>query len=476
MKPGCWKTICALSVLCVATPVASRAQVVTTLFRFDGTNGSNPEAGLLQGGDGGVYGTNVYGGANDDGTVFKITQAGTLLTLHSFDFANGEGPLSGVRLATNGDFYGTTWMGGAYGGGTAFKMTAGGILTKLHDFGSGTDGIIPNAGLIQATNGYLYGTASEGGTHHKGTVFGMTTEGVLTTLHNFCFEARCSDGGVPYAGLVQATNGNLYGTTFDGGTNGYGTVFTITMDGSFTLLHSFNLTDGANPYGTLIQAADGILYGTTVGGGTSGQGTVFKITLDGAVTTLHSFDVADGSNPYGALVLATDGNFYGTAETGGANTTCNLGCGTLFQITPQGTLTTLYNFCSQAGCSDGAEPVGGLVQDTNGVFYGTTFAGGNSGCHATFPGCGTVFRLNVGLGPFVTFVRFAGKVAQTGPILGQGLTGATSVSLNGVPANFTVISDTLIQATIPVAATTGYVTVTTPSGTLKSNVPLHVIP
>jgi len=188
----------------------------------------------------------------------------------------------------------------------------------------------------------------------------------------------------------------------------------------------------------------------------------------GKLATLYSFCIqtncTDGYTPMAGLVQGTDGNFYGTTGNGGMSD-----YGTIFEITPGGALTTLYSFCTQTNCTDGATPYGGLVEGTNGTLYGSTFYGG-------VDSDGTVFSLAKGLGPFVIFVRAAGKVGETGPILGQGFTGTTSVAINGIAADFTVISDTDIRATVPVSATTGYVTVTTPSGTLTSNVPFHVIP
>jgi uncharacterized repeat protein (TIGR03803 family) len=207
-------------------------------------------------------------------------------------------------------------------------------------------------------------------------------------------------------------------------------------------------------------------------------GTIFKIDQDGKLTTVYEFcsqpNCADGSEPIGALIQATDGNFYG-ATIGGGDSTCNSGngggCGTVFELNHlDGTLTTLHTFED----TDGSNPAGSFLQATNGTLYGTTLFGGEPLCDKSY-GCGTVFSLSMGLGQFVTFVRAAGKVGQTGGILGQGFTGTTGVSLNGTPASFTVVSDTFIRATVPAGATTGYVTVATPSGTLTSNVPFHVI-
>ena len=270
-----------------------------------------------------------------------------------------------------------------------------------------TDGGNPYAGLVQATNGHFYGTTNEGtGAYFEGTVFEITPSGGLTTLHTF----SGAEGGGPYAGLVQATSGNFYGITYFGGAHGYGSVFTITPSGKLTTLHSFNYTDGDNPYGALVQATNGDFYGTTYGGGANNvYGMVFKITPSGDLMPLHSFVGTDGGGPYAGLVQATSGDFYGTTRYGGANMTdCGgIGCGTVFKITPSGKLTTPHSFDR----TDGASPYAGLVQATNGDFYGTTDEGGAHNY-------GTVFRLAVGLGPFVKTQPTSGTVGAAVKIRG----------------------------------------------------------
>jgi uncharacterized repeat protein (TIGR03803 family) len=341
----------------------------------------------------------------------------------------------------------------------------------LYSFGR--VGAFPKAGLVQATNGNLYGTTEQGGNDYRdyGTVFKITPSGKLTTLHSF---TDFTDGAYPLAALVQATNGNLYGTTPGGGAYQAGTVFKITSSGKLTTLHSFDGTDGAIPYAGLVQATNGNLYGTTSGGGGYQEGTVFKITSSGTLTTLHSFHgPPGGAIPNAGLVQATDGNFYGTTINGGTSTACGGGCGTVFKITPSGKLTTVWNFCSRNNCADGASAYTGLVQDTDGTLYGTTEQGGVNTC-----GCGTVYSLSVGLGPFVSFVgpQSSGKVGNTIELLGQGFTGTTAVSFNGTAASFSVKSNTYLTATVPNGATTGKVKVVTPSRTLLSNVPFRVTP
>jgi uncharacterized repeat protein (TIGR03803 family) len=247
-----------------------------------------------------------------------------------------------------------------------------------------------------------------------------------------------------------------------GGGNGDGTVFKITTSGTLTTLHSFDVTDGAVPYAGLIQATDGNLYGTTyAGGANNGYGTVFKITTSGTLTTLHSFDATDGAGPYAGLVQATNGDLYGTTEYGGSNG----GFGTVFKITPSGTLTTLHSF----DATDGAGPYAGLVQATNGDFYGTTFEGGSD--------FGTVFSLSMGLKAFLEIQSTSGKEGAKVGILGQGFSSSSVVKFGGTKATTIVLSGTTyITATVPAGALTGSVTVTTGSTTLTSTKTFKVLP
>ena len=469
------------------------AQTFTTLHTFTGTDGGFPLGALVQAPDGNLYGITGGGGTNNNGTVFKISPSGALTTLYRFCSppvpgvcTDGAGPNAGFVQATNGDFYGTA-DGGAPcssgGCGTVFKITPSGALTTLDRFcahGDCTVGQTPVALMLQATNGDFYGTTVYGGVHDNGILFKITPTGTLTTVYSFCLPSGCPDYLSPISALVQSTSGDLYGTTYSGGANacrgfnGCGTVFTLTD--TPTTLYSFcsqsGCADGTSP-NVLIQATDGNFYGTTGGGGADGGGTIFKITPTGTLTTLYSFLCSQGDctgvyQPTG-LIQATDGNFYGTTGGGGAN-----GGGTIFKITPSGTLTTLYSFCAQSGCTDGKYP-SGLVQDTNGDFYGTASEGGTSAtCGAQ--GCGTVFTLSVGLSPFVRTQPASGKVTGFVEILGTDLTGATSVSFNGTAAVFKVVSSSLIITTVPAGASSGTVQVVTPGGTLSSSVAFRVLP
>jgi uncharacterized repeat protein (TIGR03803 family) len=317
--------------------------------------------------------------------------AQTFTTLLSFDNMGAANPYAGLIQATDGNFYGTTLSGacgrGCFDGGYVFNVTLSGTLTDLYAFDCGQygcpSGASPYAGLVQATDGTLYGTTENGGSNSYGTVFKITVSGNLTTLHNF----DGGDGANPYAGLVQATNGNFYGTTTGGGATSNGTVFKITPSGELTTLYNFcsqnHCTDGANPVAALIQATDGSFYGTTSYGGANYEGTVFRVTPGGKLKTLYSFcsrkrACADGVAPYAALIQTSNGDLYGTTSGAGANGDY----GTVFKITPNGKLTTLHSFDG----GDGANPTAGLLQATNGNLYGTTTGGGATSN-------GTVFQI-----------------------------------------------------------------------------------
>jgi uncharacterized repeat protein (TIGR03803 family) len=394
--------------------IASSSQggvVLTTLVSFDGTNGScggggSTAGGLVQGSDGIFYGTITFGGTGYDGsvqsgcgTVFKMTPNGTLTTLAWFNGTNGAYPVYTLVEGTDGSFYGATWCGGTgYNGslpsgyGTVFKITRDGQLTTLASF-NGTNGSGPNGGMVRARDGNFYGTTSWGGTGYDGsiwrghgTVFQLTTNGVLSTLVAF----DGTNGNGPFAELLQANDGNFYGTTYAGGASDQGTVFKMTPEGTVTTLHSFNLgVDGAYPEAGLVQGADGDLYGTTEYGG-GDVGSVFKITTNGAFTTLAHFSMGEGGAlPRAALVQAADGNFYGTTSVEGA-----YGNGTAFRMSPDGTITTLISFPFTNG-----NPTAALVQGRDGNLYGRTSQG-------SLYGYGTIFRLCVPMPPvFRTITR-----------------------------------------------------------------------
>jgi uncharacterized repeat protein (TIGR03803 family) len=488
-KPNRWKLALATVMLCLATTVAAPSQTFTVLATFTGSNGELPPGPLTQGTDGNLYGTTNFGGTNMTecfgsgcGTVFMITPVGTLTTLHNFDGSEGcEAP--GLTLGTDGNFYGVVLGCTA---GEFFRMTTAGQLTTLYSFchrQKCLDGEQPDGLPVQATDGNFYGTTLYGGTYNSGTAYRMTVNGKLTTIYNFCPPGRCKDGNYPM-GLMQATNGELYGTDLGNAYYYTGTIFRMSLGGQLTILDDLGVgknADESSAFG-LIQGTSGDLYGAFAGGPynsscPSGCGGVFKMSLDGDLTILYTFcsqaNCADGDSP-GSLVQGNDGNFYGTAAGGGdlnCNPPYNFGCGTLFQLTPQGVLTVLHTFEQSEG--DGP---GGLVQATDGNFYGTAELGGDITCQFdVVPGCGTVFKLSTGLAPFVEPNPHFGVVGHVVDILGNNLTGTASVTFNGTAAKFKVISTTYIKAEVPTGATTGTIQVITPSGTLNSNVAFQVL-
>jgi uncharacterized repeat protein (TIGR03803 family) len=320
-----------------------------------------------------------------------VVQTQAFTTLHHFGSNDGARP-SGLIQATDGNLYGTTADGGGHSAGTVFKMTTAGVVTTLYSFCAKTgctDGLAPQAGLIQASDGNFYGTTYAGGVNNFGTVFMITSAGALTTLYSF----DSTDGANPAAWLFEGNDGDFYGTTFWGGSRDRGTIFKITPAGGLTTLYNFctksGCSDGIFPHAGLIQASDGNFYGTTEGGGSQHRGTAFMMTPTGTLTTLHNFTLTDGANPDARLV-ENSGNLYGTTHVGGLHE-----WGTIFKITLGGSLTTLYNF----GSTDGANPAAGLIMGSDGNFYGTTSSGG---AHTR----GTLFSITPG-GTFATLFSFS---------------------------------------------------------------------
>lgn len=367
-----------------------------------------------------------------------ITLPAQLLTLRSLDGTFGINPeFAELIQGSNGNLYGTTSAGGAYGAGAIFEVTPdGGTLIGFYSFDpSHGDGGRPYAGLVQGNDGDFYGTTNEGGSLGFGTVFKITQAGVLTTLHNFCSQPNCADGSYPYNSLVQSPDGNLYGTTSGFDSGGFGTVFKLTPGGTLTTIYSFcaegpPCSDGGNPYAGLVQGANGNFYGTTSAYGDMNSGTAFEMTPNGSLTTLHAFCSAeactDGAFPYAGLFQSADGDFYGTTSQGG-----KYGQGTVFRMSPNGTVIPLHSFClSAVGCSSGVFER--VTEATDGNFYGTTLIGGaNNG--------GTVFRMTPG-GVFTTLYSFCAKrgcvdgqspyaaliQGTSGELFGTTLSGGTS--------------------------------------------------
>ena len=367
-------SLLALVMFGLIAELGAQTPVVTAIHQFAvlTAGGSNSQSTLITGSDGCFYGTTIAGGANNTGTVFKISPFGALTYVHSFSAVNGSGfngdgafPYAGLVQGDDGGYYGTTNAGGAHGTGAVFKV-------------GNTDGGSPYANLLQGSDGSLYGTSSGDDTNGAGTLFKITLAGAFTTLHDFGIGIE-DHGSGPHGALLQTSDGTFYGMAEFGGAASEGTIFKLTPAGVVATLHNFSLpdangfnSDGREPQGALIQGADG-LYGMAYLGGAANRGTIFKITTAGVLTTLHSFSAvdangfnSDGANPVSALVLGTDGSFYGTASAGGSAAN-----GTIFKITAGGSLMTLHNFSALSGTktnSDGAGPYASLLLGHDGNF------------------------------------------------------------------------------------------------------------
>jgi len=372
---------------------------ISLLVSFANTNGANPQAGLALGDEGVFYGTTAAGGAYGKGTVFHVTTNGVLTLLVSFSGKNGpcfgERPGSLARGA-DGAFYGTTYLGGFADAGTIFRITSGGTFATVLGFKGGTNGLFPTGGVTFGNDTTLYGVCASGGDYGYGTVYRLTPDGTLTTLYSFM---NHDDGSQPSAGLLQASDGALYGTAYFGGLsgNGDGTVFRITTNGVLTVLATFlGGDDGANPGSRLVQGRDGALYGTTTLAGINAygvvsQGTLFRLTMEGAFTTLVPFVGTNGTSPAADLMLGNDGAIFGTTFGGGAGN-----AGTIFRVGTNGTFSTFVSLI----ITNGQAPQSALLQAKDGVWYGTTTSGGTGGA-------GTVFRLGTN-GSLTTLVAFNG--------------------------------------------------------------------
>jgi uncharacterized repeat protein (TIGR03803 family) len=424
--------------------------------------------------------------------------------LHNFNCSTeGCSPQYPAILAQgrDGNLYGTMSLGGTYNYGTVFRATLDGTVTVLYTFdGNLGNGFKSRSGLTLGTDGNFYGTTTAGGLGASGTIYRVTPPTPTVTFKTLYSFTASADGWEPFAPPIQAKDGNYYGVTM------HGTAYKITAFGKFTslsqsipswspapliqatdskfygvnfqyngtvfrflpfmIVHTFLPAEGSGLYGGLVQSFDGNLYGTTASGGPfqNASGSIFKLTLKGVLTPIHAFDRSnkktEGYSPIAGLVEATDGNFYGSTGAGGGS--CN--CGVLFKLTKSGTYTVLHTF-------DGVEgfvPQATLLQHTNGKMYGLTYRSNYNG--------GVLYSLDVGLAPFAKLMITQGKAGQIVQILGQGFTGTTSVKFGTGSATFTVISDTYLTAVVPTSGTTGFVTVMTPSGTLSSSKQFKVMP
>ena len=444
------KSVIQKSILCCGLAISVLAPFAgacaksgdTVLYDFkDKSDGGNPSGILFMDGAGNLYGTAIQGGtrscsanisgAKGCGVIFKLAPNGTESVLHSFTSgADGAAPTGGLITDKTGNFYGTTIGGGSSethckdGCGTVFELTSGGTKTVLHAFTSGSDGQAPASGVILDSSGNVYGTTEQGGSSANcgsdafgcGTAFKITLGGTETVLHAF---TGGSDGAYSAGGLIIDGSGNLYGTTGAGGSSsscgtawdGCGTVYKITSGGTESILHAFTGgSDGAYPAGALVEDGSGNLYGTTAAGGSAqdcglgkyGCGTVFKIAANGTESILHAFTGgSDGAYPLAALYEDSSGNLYGATGVGGSKATCGKfallpkgsGCGIVFKIAASGTESVLHVFEDKKG--DGGYSVTGLIADSSGNLYGTTFGGGVKTCSFAKGkiGCGIVFKI-----------------------------------------------------------------------------------
>ena len=449
----------------ILSPTLATAQTYKNLFAYPGTDNNTSgitwPSVLSQGQDGDLYSTIQTNGANNAGSVYKIDPSGNYTLLYSFCAeaghcaVTGANPTGGVTLGFDGNLWGTTLNGGTDGAGTVFKVTPAGALTNVYNFTNGTDDSAPNFTVLQGQDGNIYGVSEEQYSGQYGSFFKLSTKGKITA-HPFNY----TDGATPSL-PVQGNDLNFYGTTQVGGdaTCKCGVIYKATAAGKITVLHKFTgyPTDGNRPIGILALGPDGNFYGTTYVGGAKNIGTVFKITPGGAYTLLYSFGTVTGdpAEPIAGLTLGTNGTFYGSSAAGGS-----LNGGAIFQITSSGTEKVLYSFCVLS-CYDGLAPTTPMTLHTDGKFYGNT-AGNSLG--------GSVFySFDVGLKAFAKLETWYAKTGATIEILGQGFTGATGVSFNGVAAKFNNLTDTYMTATVPAGALTGPVTVTTFTGTLTSD-------
>jgi uncharacterized repeat protein (TIGR03803 family) len=505
----------------VSLSAASAAAVppLNTLYDFTPADGSAFEfSALIQASDGNFYGVSALGGRNEEGFVYKVNRTtGRITHLHDFDFSDGATPRGSLIQGADGDLYGTTEAGGAnrsdycYSGqyyqkggcGTAFKVSLTGAFTKLHDFYTAADGYqaATNTGVIQASDGNFYGMAQVEFPTGWSSVFKMTPGGVVTPF--FQFAADNSQGFGTHTGLIQATDGNLYGTTLGLSPSAaeYGTVFRLSLSGAFQTLYLFQgapasgIGDGANPWGNLIEGTDGALYGTTYGGGTTagncydgGCGTVFRITTAGDEKVLYRFtgSATDGEWPQNAgLAWVSDDTLYGVSSGNPygvdgppecyVGSIATAGCGIVFELTTAGKFTALHNFGSGDG-SLGLFPMTSMILASDNNLYGVALLGGGYGD-------GTVYRVQRNAATPV--LEISGIAPAGGPpgttvvISGKGFTGASQVTFptgRATPVPFTVQSDTEIEISVPTNGVSGAIGVTAPHGTTFSPVIFYLEP
>jgi uncharacterized repeat protein (TIGR03803 family) len=351
--------------------VHAQTEAVLYSFKIGPTDGQFPDTGVVRDARGNLYGTTYYGGPSNDGIIFKISKRSRTV-LHSFTGQTDGGHPNGLVLDNQGNLYGTAQIEGAHTCGIAFKLDRTRKFRVLYAFQGGQDGCVP-VGLMRDSQGNLYGTTELGGPANVGTVFKIDATGKETVLYAFTGGAvGAADGASPLAGVIRDAAGNLYGTTYGGGPDNFGTVYKVDTANKETILHAFTSgsLDGDSPYGVLAEDSAGNLYGTTDGGGTASSGTIFKVDNAGAESILFSFtQQSQGGSPQSSLVLDSAGNLYGNTQLSG---TYDWGVVFKFNLATN-TETVLHYF---GNGKDGRAPLGILTLDSSGRIYGTTQQGG----------------------------------------------------------------------------------------------------
>jgi uncharacterized repeat protein (TIGR03803 family) len=451
-----------------ASAIPSHAQIPspTVFYQFQGrpTDVYLPWGPMAQGQDGNLYGTGAYGGANDSDTggVFKITPAGVETLVASFPGTWVNCGYSGLTLAMDGNFYGTCQTSGANNAGFIYRATPAGVLTDIYDFlNRTTDACCPLGALVLGANGDLYGTTGDLSASSAQVAFSVSTKGVYKTLYTFA-----NGNSVPSV-LTAGSDGNFYGTEADA--DGYGNVggvFRIAASGTFKLLYGFvSSTDVYYPSSGVVRDSNGKLYGTTAFPSGTGNGALYDVTTGGKVTDIYNFpSTLNFDESANNMMQASDGNLYGASYNGGTGAS-----GGLYELTSANVFSS-YSFAGDSNMGGG--PGAPLMQNTNGIIYGSNSSGGA----VTW---GALFQLNIGAAPFISLVTpvYSGKEASTIGILGQGFSSTSVVKFGGTPATTkTLTGTTYILATVPTGALTGDITVTTGSTVLSTTASYKITP
>jgi uncharacterized repeat protein (TIGR03803 family) len=466
IKPGALAlAVCAAILFVVASVNPAQAQTPTTLHSFQNgsTDACEPEDNIVQGRDGNMYGVGVACGTNGTGAVYKISPTGTESVVFNFP-SDWSSCFSGLMLGSDGNFYGTCFTNPG-GNGGIFQLTPTGVFTDKHDFTGVNGDTEPLYAPIQATDGKFYGTTGYY-PFSCGNIYQLTSAGVYTNLHTF----SGSDCG-PASSLFQASDGNLYGTLYSCAINsgfGAGCVYKISTAGVFTEIYGFASSTGQNPCTGVIQGKDGKLYGATNQGAANNFGNIYKLTTAGVFTGLHDFnnttDASCGDNVGRTtvnLLQVTDGSFYGVNGINGPS-----GGGSIYELTAANVFTA-FLFPNPPPV-DGSAPLSTLLQNTNGLAYGTTASGGPASCS---PCQGVFFSVSTGDAAFVNLepTQRAGFVGARVGMFGQGFSSSSAVKFGGVASTTVTRSgSTYLTAVVPAGAKTGVVTVTTGATTLTS--------